>query len=71
MADKVEVDPTPIQRNAFDVAMELTDLYWKNSSEANIEKIDSIFSRFYATARILQHTNIDTLRKYVSEDFKK
>ncbi|NOU63162.1 hypothetical protein GC096_03760 [Paenibacillus sp. LMG 31461] len=71
MADRVEVDPTPIQRNAFDVAMELTDLYWRNSANADIEKIDSIFARFYATAKILQSTNYDLLRKYATDEFQR
>lgn len=70
MADKVDVNPTPIQRNAFDVAMELTNLYMQNSRNANIEEVDKVFARFYATAKLLQHSNGDTLRKQISTDMK-
>lgn len=68
MADKIEVNPTPIQRNAHDVAMELTALYWQNSNVADIEKIDSIYARFYATARLLEASNRDILRKQLPEE---
>ncbi|GAA4827889.1 hypothetical protein GCM10023310_00700 [Paenibacillus vulneris] len=68
MADKINVEPTPIQRNAFDVAMELTSLYWRNKQEADIEKLDSIFARFYSMARLLEYSNGDTLRKHLSNE---
>jgi hypothetical protein len=65
MPDNLTVSPTPIQRNVLDVAMELTTLYYRNSSEADIEKIDAIFARFYAAARELSSTRTEDLRKYL------
>lgn len=56
MADNINVSPTPIQRNAEDVAIELTQLYYEKgdySASITIEEIQETYSKFYATARAM------------------
>lgn len=65
MSEKVEVSPTPIQRNHYDVAVELTQLYYKLSPNADPEMIDAVYARFYATARTLGHPRFEELDKYL------
>lgn len=57
MADAIKVNPTPIQRNILDVATELTQLYYKASSPANVEEIQETYSKFYAIALTMQATH--------------
>ncbi|WP_297422120.1 hypothetical protein [Clostridium sp.] len=59
MADNINVnaEPTPIQRNAEDVAIELTQLYYEKgdyTAPITIEKIQETYSKFYATARVMK-----------------
>lgn len=68
MAENIKVDPSPIQRNELDVAMELTQLYWNNSTNADIEKIDSTFARFYAVAKTLRVKNYHDLQSLVPKE---
>lgn len=61
---------TSIQRNEFDVAVELTKLHY----ETNIIKPDDIkkiFAEYYSLARILNSSSDDTLINFLPEDVKK
>jgi hypothetical protein len=58
MAENINVssEPTPIQRNAEDVAIELTQLYYRKgdyTTPLTIEGIQETYSKFYATARMM------------------
>ncbi|GEM_PF-684383 len=60
---------TSIQRNEFDVAVELTQLH----CETNIVKPDDIkkiFAEYYSLARILNCASEDTLINFLSENVK-
>lgn len=50
MSEKVSVRTTPIQRNLIDAAMELTTLYIKSGYQEHTEKLEDIYSRFFALA---------------------
>lgn len=51
MADSVSVDPTPIQRNQYDVAVDLTKLYYERSNiRPSVEEIQETYAKFYAVA---------------------
>ncbi|MBU3215842.1 hypothetical protein LL033_11835 [Clostridium estertheticum] len=65
MSDQVKVNPTPIQRNINDVAMELTELYYSasNGSEYTVEKIQQTYRKFYATAELMTSTPSEELKK--------
>lgn len=54
IANDIKVSPTPIQRNALDVAMELTKMYVERTP-VDAEELDSVFARFYAVANTLQN----------------
>ncbi|MCB2300641.1 hypothetical protein [Clostridium tagluense] len=53
MEEEIKVNPTPIQRNINDVAMELTQLYYRSQNSNSIEKIQEVYRKFYATAKIV------------------
>lgn len=54
MADKINVDPTPIQRNRRDVAIDLVNLFLKHgywiADEMTEEKISELYKKYYKTA---------------------
>lgn len=58
MADDVKVKPTPIQRNEFDVAIELTKLYYDSFSVDNKDEVAETFLKFYSVARGAHNTSI-------------
>jgi hypothetical protein len=57
MADNVNVNPTPIQRNQRDVAMELTKLYFdrQGREEFTIDKIKEVYINFYSVAKTIEY----------------
>lgn len=67
MAETVKVEPTPIQRNRFDVAMELTHLHC-NRTSIKVDEIQSIFAKYYALAEYCEHSDIVELQKLLSDD---
>lgn len=54
MADKINIDPTPIQRNRRDVAIDLVNLFLKHgywtADEMTEEKISELYKKYYKTA---------------------
>lgn len=51
MSEKLDVNPTPIQRNQYDVAVDLTKLYYSLRLETpEIEEIQETYAKFYAVA---------------------
>jgi hypothetical protein len=56
MSDNVTVSPTPIQRNAQDVAMELFQ-YHANCFGVPEEDIQDTYAQYYALAKYLQSKN--------------
>ena len=59
MSDDIKIAPTPIQRNCFDVAVELTQLYCKSAriDEKARARIAETFSVFYATAKLCEYSS--------------
>lgn len=70
MSNEVKVAPTPVQRNSLDVALELTQMYFRAKSTNSPDEIAEIFSKFLATSRIFEHTSYDTLKKLLPENLK-
>lgn len=54
MAEKIEVRPTPIQRNRLDVATELTQLHADIRSSGGDTGIAELFARYYALVFFLE-----------------
>ncbi|MBX6333727.1 hypothetical protein IRY61_00085 [Candidatus Saccharibacteria bacterium] len=51
MSEKIEVEPTPIQRNLNDVAIELTKIYLNLSDGLeNPEDLFTLYKKAYKTA---------------------
>lgn len=69
MADEIKVNPTPIQRNFNDVAMELTQLYYKVShpGEHTIERIQEVYKHFYAISIFSHNMQYDEINKLVNK----
>lgn len=64
MDNKIEY--RTVQRNEFDVAMELTERYFVFDNEpTTIEHIQDIFSKFYAMAKGLSQMSPSDLSKLV------
>ena len=70
MADDTKVSPTPIQRNEFDVAMELLRLYSKTNMVRTGEEIEKAFMRFYSIAKSLNSMQFTSLVRYLPEDMQ-
>ena len=49
MAETIRVEPTPIQRNLFDVAVELTQLYFETKRPDSVTEIQEVYTEFYST----------------------
>ncbi|WP_392454821.1 hypothetical protein ACF3OH_11975 [Chryseomicrobium aureum] len=72
MANDVSVSPTPIQRNKFDVAVELTALEGTVFGFENHVDIEKAFAKYYSLATKLEaHRRSDNLVNFLSEDLKK
>ncbi len=70
---KVETLPTPIQRNKYDVAMELTNLHYKMGGfrEKGYQAIQQTFAEYYALASVCENANHEQLESLVKEDLSK
>lgn len=73
MADNIKVKPTPIQRNRFDVATELTQLYFEKFGVENEDHIKRVFTEYYSLAVQLEITafnDASKLKEFLPEDIK-
>ena len=70
MSDNVNVKPTPIQRNEFDVALELTQLELRMGVYAS-EDLEEIFAKYYAIAKVLKNKRSEQLEALLSENLLK
>lgn len=63
MSENVNVNPTPIQRNSADVAVELLNIYYRVNAINDENEIANIYSKFYATAEFvrLNYRNLNGL----------
>lgn len=71
MSEEIKVKPTPIQRNAFDVAMELTEIYIQRIGIDSEEEIEERFMKYYSIASICGSTHPSKLLDFVPDDLKK
>ena len=55
MSETIKVEPTPIQRNLFDVAVELTKLYYENKPVGKVEEMKEVYLELYNMARDAYH----------------
>lgn len=70
MAEKIEVNPTPIQRNKFDVAMELLELHERNFGIKSEDEISNLFAKYYSAVQILSSPNVNTHKEFAPDSFK-
>jgi Fic family protein len=68
MAENVKVKPTPIQRNANDVAVELLTLRARIFGIDSPDDIETLFAKYYAIADVCERKGVKDLQKLVSED---
>ncbi len=70
MVNDINVKPTPIQRNALDVATELTLKYYSMYSTESVEEMQEIFLKFYSVAEAGRILNYAELKEYMPEKMK-
>lgn len=65
----VKVSPTPIQRNANDVAIELVNLH---ASRFGVEQdeIPELFAKYVALARYMNSKNYNDLKRFLPEEIQ-
>lgn len=68
MAERISVSPTPIQRNKFDVAMELTKIHVGSFGFGDGKELETIFATYFALARYCERTEPELLRNLLSEE---
>jgi hypothetical protein len=68
MSDTVRVSPTPIQRNKFDVAVELTQLHFEQNINTTSNDIEGLFAKYYALAEYCEKVHLSKLQKLVPAD---
>lgn len=71
MADELKTSPTPIQRNTFDVATELTMRYFQTNKPTSVEDMQDVFSKFFALAEVLQGTDRSKLANLIPDEVHK
>jgi len=67
MTEQIKVKPTPIQRNSFDVAMELLQHHAKVEG-LNADEIEMTFAKYYALAKYCDHARPGNLQSLLSEE---
>lgn len=70
MADNINVNPTPIQRNSFDVAIELFQEYAKTNDVSKVEDIQAVFLKLYATVEGARFVGTKRLQSFMPEELK-
>ncbi|CAM3677724.1 hypothetical protein GCM10009865_47460 [Aeromicrobium ponti] len=66
MAETVKVKPTPMQRNRFDVAMELTERHMGFVRDP--ERLEELFAKYYALAAYCENSDVYSLKNLLDED---
>lgn len=70
MSDNITLTPTPIQRNEFDVAIELAMYVARAQRLGKEEDVSDVFVRFYSLAKVLGATEPAKLIKYLPEELQ-
>lgn len=68
MSEDLMVNPTVVQRNKFDVATELTKLYYTEYDIEDAEEMQTLFAKFYAVAQFLESREESELQALVPEE---
>ncbi|ARU63685.1 hypothetical protein CBW65_23675 [Tumebacillus avium] len=64
-------DNITISRNRFDVAMELTNLYFSTKTPKSPEEIKEIFTDFFMTVSSISVVSTSNLPHFLPDDVKK
>jgi hypothetical protein len=67
MAETVKVEPTPIQRNKHDVAIELLKIHISRKA-TSAEELEGIYAKYYALALYCESMTPDKLQKLLSKE---
>lgn len=67
MAENVSVSPTPIQRNAKDVAIELLNLHLEREA-VSAEELSGLYAKYYTLAYTLDRKSPSDLRVFLPEE---
>ncbi|MFC0559664.1 hypothetical protein [Halalkalibacter alkalisediminis] len=67
MAEQIKVNPTPIQRNSFDVAIELMN-YHLSRKRTEVEELEGLFAKYYALATYCESSSVTDLQNLLSDE---
>lgn len=71
MSEKMIVEPAPVQRNVFDVAVELTIMHFEKIGYSSKEEFEKQYVRYFATAKCLNELSIKALSEFADDEVKK
>lgn len=69
MSDRISVQPTPIQRNSKDVAIELLKLH-ASRGPVEPEHIEELYTKYYSLAETLSKTPTSRLLDFIPAETK-
>lgn len=69
MSDRISVQPTPIQRNSKDVAIELLKLHASRVS-VGPDNIEELYTKYYSLAETLSKTPAHKLLDFIPAETK-
>lgn len=69
MAENINVRPTPIQRNKFDVAIELTNLHLRTFGFTE-EEVEKTFTKYYSLVAVLERTHHNQLLQFLPDEIQ-
>ncbi len=70
MADEIKVNPTPNQRNLQDVAIELTQLYYRDRVVGEVGNIQETYLKFFSIASHAFNSSDERLDAYLPDSIK-
>lgn len=69
MKEEIKIKPTPIQRNEFDVAMELMSMYLHTYDKVRtVETLQDVFIKFYATVKAMTYIHPEDLGEFIENE---
>lgn len=69
MSERISVKPTPIQRNIYDVAIELVNLH-VSREPVDTSELGELYTKYYAIAYTLSKKGAAELDNFLPEEIK-
>lgn len=70
MSNELTTKPSPIQRNLNDVAVELTQLFYKSRPPQTVQEIQETYFKFYSIAQIASNDGYKIDTEFIPENIR-